>query len=102
MLIIGGENVFPREIEEVLNGHPSIHESAVIGQPDPSRGETALAFVEMSEECTFDDKALRAHCRDHLPQFKVPREIRVLEKLPRNATGKIVRRKLSPDTHNSQ
>ena len=98
MLIIGGENVFPREIEEVLNSHPSVQESAVIGQPDPSRGETALAFVEIVEGCTFDDTQLRAHCRDGLAQFKVPREIRVIEQLPRNATGKIVRRKLSPET----
>ena len=101
MLIIGGENVFPREIEEVLNTHPSVHESAVIGQPDSSRGETALAFVELVDGCTFDDTALRAHCRERLPQFKVPREIRMLGKLPRNATGKIVRRRLSPDTMTS-
>ncbi|HAW95879.1 MAG TPA: hypothetical protein DCX60_06360, partial [Phycisphaerales bacterium] len=90
------------EIEEVLNAHPSIQESAVIGQPDPSRGETALAFVELAEGCTFDDTQLRAHCRDGLPQFKVPREIRRLDQLPRNATGKIVRRKLSPDTPASE
>ena len=101
MLIIGGENVFPREIEEVLNCHPSVHESAVIGQPDSSRGETALAFVEIADGCTFDDTQLRAHCRERLPQFKVPREIRALAQLPRNATGKIVRRKLSPETQAS-
>ena len=102
MLIIGGENVFPREIEEVLNAHPSIQDSAVIGQPDPSRGETALAFVEMAEGCAFDDTQLRAHCRECLPQFKVPREIRRVDQLPRNATGKIVRRRLSPDTPASE
>ena len=94
MLIIGGENVFPREIEEVLNAHPSIHDSAVIGTADPSRGEVPLAFVELAQGAAFDETALRSHCREHLAQFKVPREIRLLDKLPRNPTGKIMRRAL--------
>ncbi|MDZ4755294.1 MAG: AMP-binding protein [Phycisphaerae bacterium] len=98
MMIIGGENVFPREIEDVLNHHPSVKESAVIGMPDGSRGEVALAFVELIEGATFDGSSIRAHCRSHLTQFKVPREIRQVESLPRNATGKIVRRQLSPTT----
>ena len=98
MLIIGGENVFPREIEEVLNRHPSVKDSAVIGAPDPSRGEVALAFVELNDDATFDATALRAHCRESIAQFKVPREIRLVSALPRNATGKIVRRQLTPDT----
>ena len=98
MLIIGGENVFPREIEEVLNAHPSVNDSAVIGMPDPSRGEVPLAFVELVEDAAFDETALRSHCREHLAQFKVPREIRVREKLPRNATGKIMRRQLTAET----
>ena len=98
MLIIGGENVFPREIEEILNRHESVKDSAVIGAPDPSRGEVALAFVELNDDCTFDERALRSHCRETLAQFKVPREIRLLSSLPRNPTGKIVRRMLSPDT----
>ena len=101
MLIIGGENVFPREIEEVLNRHESVKDSAVIGAPDPSRGETALAFVELNDGAEFDATALRTHCRDTLAQFKVPREIRLVDELPRNATGKIVRRKLSPETPSS-
>ncbi|NCF38563.1 MAG: AMP-binding protein [Planctomycetia bacterium] len=98
MLIIGGENVFPREIEEVLDAHPSVRASAVIGAPDESRGEVALAFVELVDDATFDVTSLRSHCRDRLPQFKVPREIRHLEELPRNPTGKIMRRALGPDT----
>jgi len=97
MLIIGGDNVFPREIEEVLDAHPTIRAAAVIGAPDDSRGEVALAFVELEDGAEFDEKALRAHCREQLAQFKVPREIRVLAELPRNPTGKILRRDLSPD-----
>ena len=98
MLIIAGENVFPREIEEALNRHPSVKASAVIGAADESRGETALAFVELNEGFTFDEAALRAHCREHLAQFKVPRAIRARKELPRNATGKIMRRLLTSET----
>ena len=96
MLIIAGENVFPREIEEVLNAHPSVLDSAVIGVQDPTRGELPLAFVELVEGGQFDETALRTHCREHLATFKVPREIRVIDQLPRNPTGKIMRRALSP------
>jgi len=95
MLIIAGENVFPREIEEVLDAHPSVHASAVIGMQDESRGEVALAFIELEEGAPFDETELRSHCRKSLGQHKVPREIRVLKELPRNPTGKIMRRKLS-------
>ncbi|MHC4220761.1 MAG: class I adenylate-forming enzyme family protein [Planctomycetota bacterium] len=98
MLIIGGENVFPREIEEVLNAHPSVHDSAVIGMMDPSRGEVPLAFVEPAEDAEFNETDLRSHCREHLAGYKVPREIRLIDKLPRNPTGKIMRRRLSAET----
>ncbi|MBL9148258.1 MAG: AMP-binding protein [Phycisphaerae bacterium] len=96
MLIIAGENVFPREIEEVLNAHPSVKDSAVIGASDGSRGEVPLAFVELVDGAAFDETSLRSFCRERLAQFKVPREIRHMEALPRNATGKIVRRQLKP------
>ncbi|MFO0873668.1 MAG: AMP-binding protein [Phycisphaerales bacterium] len=94
MLIIGGENVFPREIEEILNQHPSVKDSAVIGIPDESRGEVPLAFVELKEGATFDEPSLRAHCRAKLAGYKVPKEIRKVDALPRSPTGKIVRRQL--------
>jgi acyl-CoA synthetase (AMP-forming)/AMP-acid ligase II len=97
MLIIGGENVFPREIEEVLNRHESVKDSAVIGMHDGMRGEVALAFVEVKEGATFDEQALKAWCREHIAGFKVPRDIRLIKELPRNPTGKIMRRKLSPE-----
>ncbi len=96
MLIIAGENVFPREIEEVINRHPSVKESAVIGSSDPSRGEVPIAFVELREGESFDERSIKALCRDELAGFKVPREIRCLDALPRNPTGKILRRKLIP------
>ena len=98
MLIIGGENVFPREIEEVLNRHESVKDSAVIGMQDGMRGEVALAFVELKDGARFDESALKSFCRDAIAGFKVPREIRVVKELPRNPTGKIMRRRLSEST----
>jgi long-chain acyl-CoA synthetase len=97
MLIIGGENVFPREIEEVLNTHPSVAASAVIGKHDDMRGEVPIAFVELNEEAEFDESSIRNHYRDALAQFKVPKEVRRLDQLPRNPTGKILRRELKAD-----
>jgi long-chain acyl-CoA synthetase len=95
MLIIAGENVFPREIEEVVNHHPSVKDSAVVGLHDPSRGEVPVCFVELHEGQAWDEPAVRAFVREALPPYKVPREFRVLEALPRNPTGKIMRRALS-------
>lgn len=98
MLIIGGENVFPREIEEALNQHPQIHACAVIGVADDLRGETPIAFVELAQGVTreqFDPQAVRNWARNMLAPFKVPREVRVTDELPRNPTGKILRRKLT-------
>lgn len=97
MLIISGENVFPREIEEVLNRHETVHASAVIGRADESRGEVVVAFVEMEGDAAFDEAALKQFCREHMAGFKVPKEIRRLDELPRNPTGKIMRRSLSAE-----
>jgi long-chain acyl-CoA synthetase len=94
MLIVGGENVFPREIEEVLDKHPSVQASGVVGVKDPVRGELPFAFVELREGQTFDKSALTAHCRASLAGYKVPTDIRHLETLPRNPTGKVMRREL--------
>lgn len=97
MLIVGGENVFPREIEEVLNKHEVVKDSGVVGKMDPMRGELPVAFVELREAVdpkTFDANSLRSWCRQSLAGYKVPDEVRVLEALPRNATGKIMRREL--------
>lgn len=95
MMIIGGENVFPREIEEVLNRHPSVSASAVFGVMDPSRGEVPVAYVELVEGADFDEGSIRGFCRAHLAQYKVPREIlHAADGLPRNPTGKILRREL--------
>jgi len=97
MLIIGGENVFPREIEEILNRHPSVKDSAVIGLDDEIRGEVPLAFVELNEGAEFDATAIKNFCRKHLAGYKTPREVRCVDALPRNATGKVMRRQLKAE-----
>ncbi len=94
MLIVAGENVFPREIEEVVNSHPSVKDSGVVGMTDPMRGEQPIAFVELKEDAQFDERSIIDLCRQRLAGFKVPKEVRCLEKLPRNATGKVMRREL--------
>jgi long-chain acyl-CoA synthetase len=94
MLIVGGENVFPREIEEVLNRHESVGASGVVGRMDPVRGEVPVAFVELKEGGGFDETALKQHCRKSLAGYKVPDTIVRLDALPRNPTGKVMRREL--------
>jgi long-chain acyl-CoA synthetase len=95
MLIIGGENVFPREIEESLTDHDDVIAAGVVGRQDVSRGEVAVAYVELVEGSTVDEQELRAWCRKKIAPFKVPRAIVMLDELPRNPTGKILRRELS-------
>jgi long-chain acyl-CoA synthetase len=95
MMIIGGENVFPREIEEALQAHPGVAMAGVIGVRDPMRGELPIAFVEMKEGAAFDERALLAWCRERLAGYKVPAAIRRLDALPKGPTGKVQRRDLS-------
>ncbi len=94
MIIVGGENVYPREIESVLDEHPAVEESASIGQPDASRGEVVVAFVTLSEGCEASEIELRDFCRDRLAGFKAPRRVIISADLPRGPTGKILKRKL--------
>jgi len=94
MLIIGGENVFPREIEEVLNKHPAVGASGVVGEHDEMRGEVAVAFVEIAEGEEFDEDDIRDFCFERLARHKAPRRVIRVDELPRNPTGKILRRKL--------
>ncbi len=95
MIIVGGENVFPREVEEVLDAHPDVYAAGVVGEKDDLRGETVVAFVEAEEGCQPDPEALRAWCRERLAGYKVPRRVIVVDELPRNPTGKVLRRALA-------
>ncbi len=94
MLLVNGINVYPREIEEVIYKFPGIKEVAVIGLPDPRRGESPAAFVSVNEGVALDENALRHFVREKLADYKVPRQIVVLPALPRNPTGKILKNAL--------
>jgi malonyl-CoA/methylmalonyl-CoA synthetase len=95
LIISGGFNIYPREIEEFLQAQPEITEAAVIGVPDQLRGEIPVAFVVARSG--FDAACMERRCRDNLASFKAPRKFVVLDKLPRNALGKIQKHLLSRD-----
>jgi long-chain acyl-CoA synthetase len=94
LIISAGENIYPREIEEVLAQHPKVKEVAVIGVKDEVRGEVPKAFVIARDGETVDDKELRHFCRENLAAYKVPKHIAVVPDLPRTPTGKILKRML--------
>jgi long-chain acyl-CoA synthetase len=93
MIIVGGYNVYPREVEEVLYSHPDVVEAAVVGVPDPNFGEAVKCFI-VSKNDSLTEEDLIAYCREHLAKYKVPSSIEFLEELPKNTTGKILRRAL--------
>ncbi|HVL84899.1 MAG TPA: long-chain-fatty-acid--CoA ligase [Pseudonocardia sp.] len=94
LIISGGENIYPAEIERVLAEHPSVADVAVIGVPDERWGEVPKAVVVAAGGATVDADALIAHCREHLASFKCPKSVDVLDELPRNPTGKILKKDL--------
>ncbi|MBU0641023.1 MAG: AMP-binding protein [Planctomycetes bacterium] len=97
MMIIGGENVFPLEIEGVLLDHPAVTEAAAIGAPDDLRGEVPVAFVILKEGASATETELRHFCRERLAGFKVPRDVHIAADLPHGPTGKILKRALKRD-----
>jgi fatty-acyl-CoA synthase len=94
MVISGGTNIYPREIEDHLLTHPAILDAAVIGVPDPEWGETLRAFIVVREGHAVSADEVIAYCRAGLADFKRPREVRFVAELPRNPTGKILKREL--------
>ncbi|HET9691517.1 MAG TPA: AMP-binding protein [Acidimicrobiales bacterium] len=94
MIVSGGENVFPREVEDLLAEHPSVADVAVVGVPDEEFGQRLAAFVVAADGAEIDPDELRGHVRAALARYKVPRDITVVDELPRNATGKVLRREL--------
>jgi long-chain acyl-CoA synthetase len=94
MLIVNGNNVYPREIEEVIYHFPGVKEAAVIGVKDERRGEQALAFVAPAEGQTLEETALLQFVRGKLADYKVPRRVVFMPALPKNATGKILKTEL--------
>jgi long-chain acyl-CoA synthetase len=94
MINVSGFKVFPREVEEVLFRHPAVKEAAVVGMPDPVRGEAVRAFVVLNEGASVQAETLRALCRSALASVKVPELIEFIPALPKNPTGKILKKEL--------
>lgn len=94
MLLVNGNNVYPREIEEVILKYGGIKEAAVIGKPDPRRGEQPVAYISLNDGATISTDDLIKYLRKNLADYKVPRKVFVLEELPHNATGKILKTEL--------
>lgn len=92
MYVSGGENVYPRQVEDLLHAHPAVSEAAVIGIPDERWGEVGMAFVVAAADVTEAD--LVEHCRGNVAGFKVPHAVVVVDELPRNAAGKVLKRVL--------
>jgi fatty-acyl-CoA synthase len=95
MIVSGGENVFPREVEDLLSHHDGIKEAAVIGVDDEEFGQRLKAFVVPAEHDSLDEDEIKAYVKKNLARYKVPREIEFLDSLPRNATGKVLKRELA-------
>lgn len=94
MIVSGGENVFPKEVEDVLSRHSAVHEVAAIGVSDDDFGHRLRAFVVLEDGASVDADDLREHVKANLARYKVPRDIVFIDELPRNATGKILKREL--------
>lgn len=94
MIVSGGENIYPAEIENVLAAHPTVADVAVIGVPHERWGESPKALVVAGPGLTIDQDELIAHCRDRLAKFKCPTSVTVVDSLPRNPSGKLLKREL--------
>jgi long-chain acyl-CoA synthetase len=94
IIIKGGENVMPMQIEEIIYGHPAVAEAAVIGVPDPDYGEEIVAYVALKPGIEATPDNILGYCAERLSSFKCPREVRILETLPKSSVGKILKREL--------
>ncbi len=95
MIVSGGENVFPREVEDLIAGHGTVEEAAVIGVCDPEWGQRLKAFVVLKPGASLSEEEVKAHVKHNLASHKVPRDVQFLGELPRNATGKVMKRDLA-------
>ena len=94
LYISGGENVYPAEVENVLYQLPGVAEAAIIGVPSEKWGEVGLAVLAMKPGATIDRATVVEHCVSRLAKFKIPNDIAIVDALPRNATGKVLKREL--------
>jgi long-chain acyl-CoA synthetase len=94
VIISGGANIYPREVEEVLNLHPGVKETCVFGIPDEKWGESVCAYIVPRDQQTVSEQELIDLCKKHLASFKKPKKIRIMDSLPKNSYGKILRKEI--------
>jgi long-chain acyl-CoA synthetase len=94
VIIRGGMNIYPREIEEILHHHPAVAEAAVVGIPDETLSESVVAFITLAPGAEITAQELQKYCRDRLAIYKCPKRVEFVEQLPKNSTGKIIKRAL--------
>jgi len=95
MIVSGGENVFPQEVQDTLAAHPAVGDVAVIGVDDEDFGQRLAAYVVLADGAQASADDLRAHVKEHLARYKAPRDVEFVDEIPRNPTGKIVKRRLT-------
>jgi len=94
MVIVAGLNVYPREVEEVLYEHPKVRDAAVVGEEDKLRGESVIAYIVLKEGETAYHKEILRWLKERLAVYKIPRRLIFLDELPRNSSGKVLKRML--------
>jgi fatty-acyl-CoA synthase len=94
MYISGGENVYPAEVEKTISQHPAVQAVAIVGIPDPKWGESGKAFVSLYEGTTLTLEAMRQFCQNKLSRYKIPKNLEILDELPKTDSGKIDRKRL--------
>ena len=99
MIIVGGFNCYPREVEEVLYTHPKVALAAVVGVPDPKSGEAVKAFIQLAPGADATEEEVIAYCRERLAGYKRPRRVEFREALPTSVIGKVLRRVLRDEAH---
>ena len=95
MIIRGGENIYPREIDEVLYQHPAVAAAATIGVPDQLYGEEVAAFIVLKDGMKVSEEDLIVHCQKELADYKCPKTIRIVAEIPKGPTGKLLKRELA-------
>jgi long-chain acyl-CoA synthetase len=94
MIVASGFKVWPREVEDVLYQHPAVRETGVVGVPDPYRGETVKAFVSLKAGTSVRPDELIAFCKERMAAYKYPRQVEIVDEIPKTVTGKVLRREL--------
>ena len=102
LIIRGGFNVYPREIEEVIYEHPAVREAAVIGIPHPELGEEVAAAIALKPGSTATEAEIRDHVKSNVAAYKYPRRVWFVDELPKGATGKILKREIVPPSPDAE